>query len=149
MAAAVLSYPTFDSVEGLLGLQRELERFYRKPSGFDLGTSAAGVFPPLNVFRGRDALLIRAEVPGVDPAGLEVSVEGRTMTVKGERPAPVKGSVSYHRRERRFGKFSRTLQLPEDIDGTKAVAECRNGVLTVTVPKREEARPKQIRVQVA
>jgi HSP20 family protein len=147
--AAVMSYPTVDPVEGILALQRELDRFLRKPSGFDLGTSAAGVFPPLNVFRNRDALVIKAEVPGVDPATLQVQVEGRTLTIAGERPAPQKGTVSYHRRERRFGKFSRTLQLPNDVDGTKAVAECRNGVLTVTFPKHEEARPKQIRVQVA
>lgn len=147
--AAVLSYPSADPVEGILALQRELERFLRKPSGFDLGTSAAGVFPPINVFRSRDALVVKAEVPGVDPASLQVSVEGRTLTITGERPAPEKGTVSYHRRERRFGKFSRTVQLPADADGTKAHAECRNGVLSVSIPKREEARPKQIRVQVA
>ena len=147
--AAVFAYPSVDPVEGILALQRDLERFLRKPSGYDLGTSAAGVFPPINVFRSRDALVVKAEVPGVDPAGLEVSVEGRTLTLTGERPAPEKGTVSYHRRERRFGKFSRTVQLPEESDGSKAVADCKNGVLTVTIPKREEARPKQIRVQVA
>lgn len=146
---ALMSYPRTDPVEGILALQRELDRFLRKPSGFDLGMSAAGVFPPLNVFRNPEALVIRAEVPGVDPAAIEVHVEGRALTIKGERPVPPKGAVSHHRRERRFGKFSRTLQLPDDLDGAKAAAECRNGVLSVTIPKREEARPKQIRVQVA
>ena len=137
-----------DPVQGILTLQRELERFLGKPYGFDLGTSAGGVFPPVNVFRSRDAVVVKAEVPGVDPSTIQVSVEGRTLTVTGERAASPQ-KASYHRRERRFGKFSRSLQLPEDVDGTKAGAECRNGVLTLTIPKREEAQPRQIRVEAA
>lgn len=137
-----------DPVQGILTLQRELERFLGKPYGFDLGPSAGGVFPSVNVFRSRDAVVVKAEVPGVDPSSLQVSVEGRTLTIAGERVAtPPK--ASHHRRERRFGKFSRSLQLPEDVDGTKSTADCRNGVLTLTIPKREEAQPRQIRVQAA
>ena len=137
-----------DPVQGILTLQRELERFLGKPYGSEMGTSAGGVFPPVNVFRSRDALVVKAEVPGVDPSTVQVSVEGRTLTIAGER-ADSAQKASFHRRERRFGKFSRSLQLPEDVDGTKSTAECRNGVLTLTIPKREEAQPRQIQVQAA
>jgi HSP20 family protein len=144
---AIVSFAN-DPVQGILTLQRELERFLGKPYGFDLGPSAGGIFPPVNVFRSRDALVVKAEVPGVDPATIQVSVEGRTLTIAGER-TPSSQKASFHRRERRFGKFSRSLQLPDDVDATKSNAECRNGVLTLKISKREEAQPRQIRVEAA
>jgi HSP20 family protein len=103
------------------------------------------------VFSDREGLVVMAEVPGISPDTLNVSVEQRTLTISGERQREreLKTEGSFHRRERRFGKFARSLQLPVDLEADKATAECRDGVLTVKIPKRAEAQPKQVQVKAA
>ncbi len=144
--AAVGLHP-FDDLESLLALQRSLDRFFQNPRGVDLGPSGPGVFPPINIFTNADGLVIRTEVPGVSADALQISVERDTVTISGERVPERKTGGAYHRRERRFGKFSRSVKIPADLAGDKAVAECRNGILTIRIPKREEAKPRQIKVQ--
>ena len=139
----------FDPVAGLLGLQRELERVFDKPFGIDLGPSGRGVFPPVNVFADRDGYLVKLEIPGVAPENVEIEAEGRTLTVRGKRDANPPPDGSFHRRERGAGQFSRSLQLPADVDVTRAEASCKHGILTVRVPKREESKPRQIAVKAA
>jgi len=94
-------------------------------------------------------LVVRAEVPGVKPQDLQVDVEPRRLSIRGARPAEERRNGSYHRRERQCGSFSRIIQLPEDLDPTKATAQCRNGMLTVRIPKTEEAKPRRIDVRPA
>lgn len=149
MALIRFTTNNFDPLERLLDLQRELERFLHNPTGFDLGPSGGGVYPPINVFGDRDGIVVRAEVPGVAPEGLAVEIERRRLTISGERAHDPQTSGSYHRHERQFGKFSRTIQLPPDLDASKAVADCRNGVVTIRIPKAEAAKPRQIKVAVA
>ena len=144
---ALISFSDLDPVEGLVTLQREIERFFRRPHGIDLGPSSYGVFPPINVFADKEGFVARAEVPGVAAASIGVRVESRTLTISGERLPESRTNGSFHRRERRCGKFSRSLQLPEDLDTERATAECRNGLLTVCIPKRPEAKPRQIQIQ--
>jgi HSP20 family protein len=127
-------------------LQSELDRSFGKPS-FDLGLSGPNVFPPINVFTTNDALLVRAEVPGIRPDGITVQFDSGRLTIAGERTEPEMQQGSYHRRERRFGRFSRAIQLPRDLDPEKATAEIRNGVLTVRIPKHAAARTRQIDVR--
>jgi len=147
---AVLSFrPTFNPFHDLLDLQRELDRFLGKPLGSDFGLSGGGVFPPVNVFADKDGVVIRAEVPGVDPNGIEISMEGRTLTICGERRRENGKPGSYHRRERSYGKFSRSVTLPEDLDRDKANAECKHGLLTIRIPKAEAAKPKLLKVGAA
>lgn len=136
-----------EPVESLLNLQRELDAFLRRPLGVEF--DGFGVFPPTNVFRDKDGVVIRAEVPGIVPDRINVSVERNTLTITGERARDTEAKGSFHRRERRFGKFSRSLRLPPDLEGEKASAECRDGVLTVRIPKREEAKPKQVQIKAA
>jgi HSP20 family protein len=139
--------PGTDPVSDLLSLQRELERVFESPLGFDLGPSGRGVFPPVNVFTGPDGYVVRLEVPGVAPDQVTVESHGRTLSVRGKRQfnAPTQGS--FHRRERGEGEFSRSIQLPADVECGRAEASCRNGLLTIRIPKREEAKPRQITVQ--
>lgn len=139
----------FDPVAGLLGLQRELERVFDKPFGIDLGPSGRGVFPPVNVFADRDAYVVKLEIPGVAPENVEIEAEGRTLTVRGKRDVDPPADGSFHRRERGTGQFSRSLQLPADLDLSRAEASCKHGILTVRVPKREETKPRQIAVKAA
>ena len=145
---ALVSFRPFDPLSGLLGLQRDLERLLQDPSmGLDLGPSARGVFPKVNIFRDREGgLVVIAEVPGVDAGSLDVSVEPQRLTIRGERAAEERNDASYHRRERGWGEFARSIQLPLDLEPTAATATAREGLLTVRVPKREEAKPRQITV---
>jgi HSP20 family protein len=139
---------TFDSVEGLMRLQEELDRFFGKPP-YDLGLTGPNVFPPVNVFTDKAGFVVQAEVPGVQPDQLQVQVDPGRLTVSGERTLPTGKEVSYHRRERRYGRFSRTIQLPPDVDSANARAELRNGLLTIHIPKQAAAKPRQIEVRAA
>jgi HSP20 family protein len=129
-------------------LQEELDRFFGKPQ-FDLGLSGPNIFPPVNVFTNGDGLVIQAEVPGVKPDKLNVQVDPGRLTISGERTFEEGEECSYHRRERRGGRFARTIQLPRDLDPEKANAQYHNGLLTVRIPKHASAKPRQIQVQAA
>jgi HSP20 family protein len=147
---ALLSFSEFDPFDSLLRLQAELDRRLGSPwAGFDLGPSGStNVFPPVNVFRDdQGGLVVRAEVSGVRPDGLAIEVERGRLTVTGERGPTEAGKGAFHRRERQAGKFSRVVQLPDDLDAEHANAQVRNGVLTVRIPKSEAAKPRTITVQ--
>ncbi len=139
----------FDPVAGLLSLQRELERVFDKPFGIELGPSGRGVFPPVNVFSDKSGTVVKLEIPGVSPDDVQIEAEGRTLTVSGKREVPAPPDGSFHRRERGTGQFSRSFQLPADLDLGRAEATYKHGVLTVRVPKKEEAKPRQIAVKAA
>jgi HSP20 family protein len=139
----------FDPVGGLLTLQRELERVFDKPFGFDPGPSGRGVFPPVNVFADKDGYAIKVEIPGVAPENVEIQTEGRTLSISGKREVPPPSEGSFHRRERGTGQFARSFQLPADVDTARAEASYKHGILTVRVPKKEEAKPRQITVKAA
>ncbi len=135
----------FDS---LSQLQTELDQFFGKPL-VNSGLSGGSVYPLVNVFTDDDGLVVRAEVPGIAPEKLSVLVEDGQLTISGERAAPDPADGGVHRRERQFGRFSRTLQLPPDVDPEQVTAECRNGVLTVRLAKHPAAKPRQIAVRAA
>ncbi len=145
---ALLRFDPFDPLSGLLTLQGELDRVLRSPD-FNLGLSGSGVYPPINVFESEDGLLLIAEVPGLELEDFKVSSAGRTLTISSIRRAITMtgDGQGYHRRERAQGEFTRSLQLPDDLDLGKAEANYSKGMLTVRVPKREESKPRQISVQ--
>ncbi len=94
-----------------------------------------------------DAYQFKADLPGILEAELEISLEGSRLTVAGKREEEsIKDGERIHLSERSHGTFSRTFTLPEDVEGEKVVAELRNGVLTLMVPKRPEVRPRKINV---
>ncbi len=132
-------------------LMREMEALFR-----DFGERSSlrdhRLFPAVNVTHDADAFYLRAELPGMDPEALDLSVDHNKVTLRGGREIPVEeagegAEVSFHRRERRAGTFARTVTLPSDIDAERVEATYRNGVLTVTVPKAPEAKPRRIAVQ--
>ncbi len=137
-----------DPFGGLLGLQGALERMLAHPAPpWSQGPSNATVFPPVNVFTDKEGgLVIRAEAPGVDPAKLEIDVEPQRVTIAGERAAATDRGNGFHRRERRFGRFSRSLSVPADMDPEKASASYEDGILTIKLAKAESAKPKRITV---
>ena len=107
----------------------------------------AGVFPLLNVSTTTDNYLIRAELPGIKAEDLDITVSGNNVTISGVRKIPDENNgAKYHRREREAGTFNRALTLPGPLDSNKVDAKLKNGILTIVIPKAEEAKPKKITI---
>lgn len=107
-----------------------------------------GAYPPLNVWDDDNNLYVEAEVPGMELDELEIFVNGDDqLTIQGERKQPDGEERAWHRQERGYGKFARLIQLPSDVESEKVAAEYQDGVLLVTLPKKEEAKPRRIEVQ--
>jgi HSP20 family protein len=111
-------------------------------------TVGTGGFPPINVTQDEECFYVRAEIPGVKPDDLSISAVRNHVAVSGKREIPLEHErVSYHRRERAEGPFNRTLTLPAEVDADRVTARYADGILTVTLPKAESAKPRQIRVK--
>jgi len=104
--------------------------------------------PALDVSETDEAVLVHAEIPGIDPKDLDISVVGDTLTLRGEKADETEQpDRNYHRVERRYGSFTRSLTLPASVDADQVTATARQGVLEVRLPKKEEARAKRIEVK--
>ena len=118
----------------------------------DFGFTAPNTWvPPVDIFQtGDHELVLKAELPDMSREDIDITVENFVLTVKGEKKLSheVK-EEQYHHVERRYGSFSRSFSLPQTVDAGKVAAEYKNGVLTVRLPLREEAKPRQIKVEVA
>jgi HSP20 family protein len=117
------------------------------PTAF-LPGRAARAYPLVNVSEDADALYVTALAPGLDPAAVQVTVQDDRLTMAGEKPrvAAEIQPEAFHRSERAAGKFVRTITLPSDVEHDKVQADYTNGLLVVTLPKAEQAKPKQIAV---
>ncbi len=110
----------------------------------------APTYPAMNVWMNEEGAIITAELPGIAPEDLDISVVGDTLTVSGERkPEELKEGETYHRRERGYGKFSRAFQLPFEVEADKVSATFKNGVLHITLPRAEADKPRKIAVKAA
>jgi HSP20 family protein len=128
-------------------MRREMESLMERLSGVAGDGSMAGVFPPMNVSEDRDHYYVRALIPGMDASQLNVSVVNQTIAVSGTRHSPEEAGASYHRKERTEGAFSRSVTLPASVDGTRVGAKYVDGVLTLTLPKPEAAKPRRVTVE--
>ncbi len=127
-------------------LQREMDRMFEEFSQFRLRSPLR--YPAINIWANEDSALLTAEVPGIGKDDLEINVTGDTLTISGERkPDDIPEGATYHRRERGFGKFSRSIQLPFTVDVEKVKATFKNGVLKVVLPRVEAEKPKKIAVK--
>jgi HSP20 family protein len=108
----------------------------------------AGTFvPPVDVYEDEHKLLLKLEIPGVHEDEIAIHLENNTLTVKGERKfEKEEKEENFHRIERRYGSFERTFRLPNTVDGDKAEANYDKGILTISLVKRPEAKPKQIKI---
>jgi HSP20 family protein len=113
-------------------------------------TITASWYPACDVFEDKDAIKIVAEVPGVKPGDVKLSLENNLLTIRGEkRQQAEERTERVHRYERSYGSFERTFALPSTVDPERIQADYENGVLTVTIPKAERARPREIPVKVS
>lgn len=109
--------------------------------------SQAGVFPPLNLYDDGESVIVRAEIPGVNPKDLEINATVNSLTIKGERKwTEAEEKASFHRRERGHGTFSRSINLPQEVDPDKVQANYKLGVLEVMLPKAEATKPRKIQI---
>jgi HSP20 family protein len=104
--------------------------------------------PAVNVWERADALMVEMEVPGVKSDQLDISVAGGELSIRIQRPEAAEEGVTYHRRERPVGSLGRVLRLPVEVNADRVEAEIRDGVLTITLPKAENAKPRKINVNV-
>jgi len=103
-------------------------------------------YPPVQMIEKDDVLTVIAELPGLNKEEVELTVLGNTLTIAGEKKLPTEENVTFIRHERPHGKFRRLIDLPYSVDQEKIGASYKDGVLTITLPKAEEAKPKQIKV---
>lgn len=130
-------------------MRRELERWDRAFRSEEADYTGPTVYPPLNVTEDDDNIYVDAEIPGAKSTDPEIFIEGDTLTIKGERKkSPTGEKISYHRQEIEYGRYSRSITLPTKINTDKITAKTANGILTVTLPKAEEVKPKKISVKV-
>ncbi len=125
--------------------QRDVDDVFRRAFGY-AGAPAASA---LEVVPDADGVTVRAELPGVDPANIKIGVEGRVLSISGERPTEKRENGAYQLRERTYGTFAQTLRLSDDLDAESISAEAKHGVLTLRIAKRAEAKPRQIEVKVS
>lgn len=126
-------------------LQREMNRLF-EPFSSSTGRGPTS-YPAVNIWSGDDDVLLTAELPGIDPESLEVTVKNDTVTIRGERTLDeLKEGETYLRQERGAGRFVRSFSLPFHVDDTKVSAAYQKGILQLTLPRREEDKPKKITV---
>ncbi len=145
---AIVKYNPFRELRSMQEqMNRLLDLAWNKEIGEEL---REGIWqPPVDIFEDEDSVVIKAELPGVDQKDIEVKIEDNTLTLRGERKhdQSIK-KENYHRLERYYGAFQRSFSLPLSIAQDRIKASCDRGILTITLPKREEMKPKQISVEV-
>ena len=143
------SRPTFDSpFADFDSVRREMLRLLDSVTGDTFGDLGAGVFPPMNITQDDNNFYLRTEVPGIKPNELSISAVRNRVSLAGKREIQREHErVSYHRRERAEGSFNRTVTLPTEVDAERVDARYADGVLTLTLPKAEQAKPRQITVR--
>lgn len=133
-------------------LNRAFNEAWSRPGASDEGLLTSGTWvPPVDIYQDGDhELVLKAELPDMTRDDIDITVENNTLTIRGEKKLP--GEVKdeqYHRIERRYGTFSRSFTLPPTVDPSKVSADYKQGVLTVKLPLREEAKPRQVKVEIA
>jgi HSP20 family protein len=143
---AIIKYSPFTDFEtfpGLKAFEDTMSRLFAEPS-------ARPWVPPVDISENENELVVKADVPDVKFEDIQVNLENDTLTLKGERKfekASDKGG--YHRIERSYGSFERSFTVPNTVDAEHVKADYKNGVLTVTLPKKETAKPRKINVEVS
>lgn len=143
------SRPTFDPpLADFDSLRREMLRLLDAADGDTFGDMGAGVLPPMNITQDDNNFYLRAEVPGIRPKDISISAVRNRVSLAAKREIQRENErVSYHRKELPEGSFNRTVTLPMDVNAERVDAKYADGILTVTLPKAEEAKPRQIVVK--
>jgi HSP20 family protein len=141
----------WDPVRDMVSLREAMDRLFEesfvRPRNWPATAEGAATLA-LDVFETQDEITVKASIPGMKPEDIDISVTGDTLTIKGEtQEEKEEKDGNYHLRERRYGAFQRSVVLPTLVNADKAEAEFKNGVLTLSLPKVEEVKPKSIKVK--
>ncbi|MEW5975539.1 MAG: Hsp20/alpha crystallin family protein [Acidobacteriota bacterium] len=144
----------WEPLRDLLTLQDRMNRLFddsmRSVRGTDEALSSALWSPPVDIYETEGEVILKAELPEVNQNQIDIKVENNTLTISGERALERDAKrENFHRIERAYGSFSRSFSLPTTIDQEKIRAEYKDGILKLTMPKREETKPKQIKVSLS
>jgi len=140
----------WDPFRELAQLQNRVNRLFQESSlGQDEGLTTTSFVPPVDIYETEQSIVLKMEVPGVEQKDLDIRIENQTITIRGERKfeSEVKED-NYHRVERRYGSFQRSFSLPNTVNPEQVTADYESGILKITLAKRAEAKPKQIKVNV-
>lgn len=148
---AIVRWEPFRDV---VSAQDQFNRLFNETFSRFLGenepTAKAAWAPAVDIYEKENSVVLKAELPGVDPKDVDIRIEDGTLYLKGERKFEKETKEeNYHRIERSYGSFMRTFQLPRTLNADNVTAEYKDGILTLTLPKREEAKPKAIKIQVS
>ncbi len=137
----ILEQDLFGSISDMERLQQELNRIFHDSK------STNTEFPPVNVWTSADGAIVRTEIPGIDKERIDISIVNETLTIRGARTEDAgKEGLSCHRKERDFGQFVRSLQLPFEVDADRVKARFAEGILEITLPRAEADKPRKIAV---
>ena len=143
---AIIRYSPFSGLEpfpGLTAFQETMNRLFAEPNGRPW-------IPPVDIVENENELVVKADVPDIKFEDIDVKIENGTLTLRGERNAEkISEKGGWHRMERSYGTFERAFTLPESVDPEHVKADYKNGTLTVTLPKKEIAKPRQVKVDVS
>lgn len=140
----------YDPFRELERIQRQMDRLSQSMAGAERFPRRAGVYPLLNISEDQNHYFVRAELPGVNPEDLEITIQDQQLVLRGQRQISTEEqNINYHRRERESGFFRRIIRLPGEVDPNKVEAACKDGILTITLAKPEEVKPRQITVKSA
>lgn len=128
---------------------REMDRLTEQMLGVPAGSQRAPRFMPMDLYRSGDHYVLHADLPGVDPGSVDVSVDNGTLTIRAERSSRSEDTVEWLASERFTGAYMRQLSLGEGVDAERIGATYENGVLTVTIPLAEKAKPRRIEIHAA
>jgi|SRR5579859_1605681 len=144
-----------DPFTGLTSLQNRMNQLFNQAFGgfedfgFEQPLTSANFLPPVDILEDEHNITLQAEIPGVKEEDLNITLENNLLTISGERKfKDEEKKDNFHRIERRYGKFTRTFTLPAGVDSQKVNATFENGILNITLPKREEFKPKQVKIGV-
>lgn len=129
-------------------LQREMDQLFgAAPWPSSIRTVARGSYPPINIGSTGEQVDVYLFAAGLDPKSLDIAIQQNLLTLSGERRLPADEGVNYYRKERFDGAFRRVVTLPDDVDPDRVKASYQNGVLHVTIQRRESSRPRRIEIQ--
>lgn len=134
----------FDLTPEVARLQRDVNRLF----GDTLESGSRSVFPPLNVWADEESAIVTCELPGFDPAAIDITVQDQVLQLAGRREMEsLEDNLKPHRRERSMGEFSRSLSLPFQVDPDEVEAEFERGILRIKLPRAEQDKPKKIEIK--
>ena len=142
-------YNRYNPWAGLSRLQRQMSEMFDQLADTDESVPSVSWMPRVEISEHSDNYMLSVELPGIDKQDVHVEVENNTLTISGDKQSDVENKdQNYHLRERTYGKFSRSFELPARIEANNIEAKYTNGVLNLSIPKAEEAKPKQIEVKI-